>query len=278
MQNCKLIVLVTTIFLLLACPLTGSAGTFMLGAKGWYVNWESSVLDWFEQDIKADFASAGQVLSTSKENGTGYLAGPLMSYQTDNGNWSFSLAPMVFSSFSQDWQGRLSGMTMTSDVNLDRIDIDFAASYRLNPYMSVFFGYKYQDIDIALTLDYTTNFSHITSHYKLEQKTHIPSAGTGFYYTPHEKIALALQLGLLYTIPDINMTDMDGKGYYVWTRPTFGFNGEFMVNLRPIDSLIIQGGYRYQYFRLDAIQQQTLLKTESDDISHGPTLTAVWMF
>jgi len=122
------------------------------------------------------------------------------------------------------------------------------------------------------------NLQNITSHYKLEQKTHIPSAGTGFYYIPHEKIALALQLGLLYTIPDINMTDMDGKGYYVWTRPTCGFNGEFTVNLQPIDSLIIQGGYRYQYFRLDAIQQQTLLKTESDDISHGPTLTAVWMF
>ena len=264
--------------LILYFPFAAAAGTFMLGVRGWYVNWDSAVLDWFEQDLKADFAGAGRSMTTSKSSGTGYLAGPLASYQTDNGKWSFSLAPMVFSAFNQDWDGRLSGMAMTSDVDLNRIDIDLAANYRLNKYMSVFFGYKYQDINIDLTLSYNTAMGDITNDYKLEQKTHIPSAGMGFYYAVHEKIALGMQLGLLYSIPDIKMTDMDGTEYYVWTQPTIGFNGEFAVTYQPIRSLIIQLGYRYQFFRLDAIQQRTLQKTESNDISHGPTLTAVWVF
>lgn len=264
--------------ILMTYPVTANAGTYMLGTKVWFVSWESAVLDWFEQDLKVDFASTGRRLHTSKDDGAGYLAGPLMSYQTGDGNWSFSLAPMMFSTLSQDWQGIMSGMSMASDVDMDRIDIDFAANYRLNKFMSAFVGYKYQEIDIDLTLTYATNMGSITNLYKLDQKTHIPTAGASFYYMVHEKAALVLQLGLLYTIPDISMTDMDGKDYYIWTRPTFGFNGEFIVNYKPLKNLILQSGYRYQYFRLDAIQQQTFEKTESDDISHGLTLTAVWIF
>ena len=42
------------------------------------------------------------------ENGKGFLAGPLVSYQTDDRLWTVSLAFMWFSSFSQDIQGRTS--------------------------------------------------------------------------------------------------------------------------------------------------------------------------
>jgi long-subunit fatty acid transport protein len=186
---------------------------------------------------------------------------------------------MVLSSFSQDWEGYSPGMEMDSDVDLDRIDIDVSANYRLNKYMWWFFGYKYQDIDIDFTLSYDTEMGYsITNRYNLKQSVHIPTTGAGFVYSVRENIALGLQLGLLYSVPDIEMTDNDGKTYTIWTESTFGFNGEFTVNYQPIEKLIVQAGYRYQFFRLDALQPQTWQKTESDDISHGPTISAVWTF
>ena len=77
----------------------------MFGVKGWYTSWESSVLDWFEKNLIADFASRGVDLSTDIDNGSGYLAGPLVSYQSDDGKWSASLAPMVFSSIFTGLEG-----------------------------------------------------------------------------------------------------------------------------------------------------------------------------
>jgi len=267
MKKNRLLIIVILSFVCLTCPAISNAGTYMLGAKYWYTTWESSVLDWFEQDLVADFAVAGRTLTAKKDDGTGYLAGPLLSYQTDDKKWSFSLAPMFLSSFSQDWEGSSAGM-----------DMDLSANYRLNKYMWVFFGYKYQDIDIDFTLSYTTTMGSITSQYKLKQNVHIPTTGAGFVYPVHDKVALGLQLGVLYSIPDIEMTDIDGSVYTIWTKPAFGFNGEFTVNCQPIDKLIVQAGYRYQFFRLDALQPQTWQKTESNDISHGPTLSAVWVF
>lgn len=262
----------------LCYPTISEAGTFMIGVKSWHTTWESSVLDWFEKDLIADFASTGRKLNTSKDDGSGYLAGPLMSYQADNGKWSVSFAPMIISSFKQGWEGKTSGMSMDSDVNLDRVDYDIAVSYTQNEYIRLFLGYKYQDIEIDFTLSYTTMMGSITNKYKLESEVHIPTIGASFVYPVHEKVVLGSQLGLLYSVPNLKMTDSDGTTYDIWPRATFGFNGEFIINYQPLDKLIIQMGYRYQYFRLDARQPQTWEKTESDDISHGPTFSAIWVF
>lgn len=278
MAKSRLMLGVMLILVFLCYHAISEAGTFMIGVKSWHTTWESSVLDWFEKDLIADFASAGRTLYTWKDDGSGYLAGPLISYQTDDGKWSVSFAPMIISSFKQDWEGTAAGMSMDSDVDLDRIDYDIAVRYTLNKDIWLFLGYKYQDIDIDFTLSYTTMMGSITNRYKLESEVHIPTIGAGFVYPVHEKVVLGSQLGLLYSVPELKMTDNDGITYDIWPRATFGLNGEFTINYQPLDKLIFQMGYRYQYFRLDARQPQTWEKTESDDISQGPTFSAIWIF
>ncbi len=81
----------------------------MLGAKYWYAAWDSAVLDWFEKEVGIGFLANGLTLESDLDMGSGFLAGPLLGYQSDDGIWSVSLAPMVFSSFSQDWEGKLAG-------------------------------------------------------------------------------------------------------------------------------------------------------------------------
>jgi long-subunit fatty acid transport protein len=235
-------------------------------------------LDWFEKDLISDFARAGRTLQTSKDDGSGYLAGPLMSYQTDGGKWSVSFAPMFLSSFSQDWGGSLAGMEMNADLDLERIDYDLAVSYALNKDFWIYFGHKYQEIEIDFVLSYETMMGSITNKYKLESEVHMPTAGAGYVYLVSDKIALSAQLGLLYSVPDLKMTDNDGTVYDIWPRATFGFNSEVTMNYQPLNKVIIQAGYRYQYFRLDARQPDTWNKTESDDITHGLTLSGVWIF
>ena len=100
-------------------PVTSKAGTFMVGAKYWYANWDSAILDWFEKDIGGGFKALGVELRSDIDTGSGYLAGPLLGYQTDDGSLAVSLAPMLFSSFSQDWtgQGRQIGFVYDEEGN-----------------------------------------------------------------------------------------------------------------------------------------------------------------
>lgn len=262
----------------LTTPIISEAGGFNLGVKGWYTIWDSAVLDWFEKNLITDLASLGRTIDASKDSGSGYLLGPLISYQTNDGKWSASLAAMVFSSFSQDWDGSAAGMDMDADVDLERYDIDLALSYSLNKYMWLFIGYKYQDMNMDFRLTYTATMGTITNEYKLESSVHIPTGGVGFVYPITDKLALGLQLGLLYTIPDLTMIDNDGTTYDIWPRGDFGFNGEFNINYRLIDHLIFQLGFRYQHFQLEARMPETWEKIESDDITYGPTLSAIWVF
>jgi long-subunit fatty acid transport protein len=277
MRKTRFMTGIVFVLLLIHTPVPSEAGTFMFGVKAWYTAWDSSVLDWFEKNLIADFAATGRTISTDKDDGSGYLAGPLISYQSDNGKWSASFAPMVFSSFSQNWEGSVAGMDMDADVDLERTDIDLAVSYSFNKHAWVFWGYKYQSMDIDFTLSYNTMMGSITNEYKLESEVHIPTVGTGFVYPVSNKVALSTQLGLLYSIPTLEMTDSDGTNYDIWTKGTVGFNGELTVNYQPTGDLIFQLGYRYQYFRLDAKEPDSE-KTESDDITHGPSISAVWVF
>jgi len=135
-------------------------------------------------------------------------------------------------------------------------------------------------MEIDFKLSYDTLMGSITNKYKIESKVHIPTIGTGFVYPVSDKLALSTQLGLLYSIPTLEMTDNDDEKHDIWTDGTVGFNGEFTLNYQPTGNLIFQLGYRYQYFRLDAdaLDDQYSGKTESDDITHGPIISAVWVF
>lgn len=250
----------------------------MVGLKGWYASWDSAVLDWFEQDLAAGFAENGVNLQADSDSGDGYLLGPLVSYQTEGGKWSFSLAVMGISDFSQDWNGSASGMVLDSNLDLERFDVDFAANYTVHQYVKVFFGLKYQQTEMDFTLRYDTLMDRRVFDYKLKADAYMPTAGIGLAYPIHEKFALGLQLGVLYTDIDLEITDEEGVTFDIYPQSTWGFNGEVTLNYQPMDHLILQLGYRYQIWQLEARRPQSWEKIVSDDITHGVTGTIVYLF
>ena len=260
------------------CPVASEAGSWMIGVKGWYATWDSAVLDWFEQDLAAGFRENGIDLQADSDPGDGYLIGPVVSYQKEGSKWSFSGAFMGISDFSQDWDGSAPGMDIDSSLDLDRFDFDLAANYTLHKYVKVFVGFKYQKTEMDFTLRYDTLMAQRVFDYKLEADTYMPTAGIGLAYPIHEKFALGLQLGVLYADIDLEITDEEGDTFDIWPQSTWGFNGEVTLSYQPKEDLILQIGYRYQIWQLEARRPQSLEEIVSDDITHGVTGLVVYLF
>ncbi len=284
----KAILVIVMISVILAFPPAhANAGTFTVGAKSWYAYWDSAVLDWFEKDIGAGFIATGVTLSSSVDKGKGYLAGPVFGYQTDDKTWSFSLAAMAFSDFSQDWHGTAGTMNLTTNIDTTRRDFDFAATYSLArhqdawsflQYCRVFLGYKFQTVNYDLTLHYDTAMGSRTYNYKLDAKVHMPTVGAGIAYPIRENIVLGLQAGVGLALIDLNMTDPDGVEFAIDPKYSLSFNTEANLNFVPLKNLIVQAGFRYQEWYLKARSPQRWEKTESKDVTYGPTLTVVYAF
>ena len=260
------------------CPIVSGAGSWMVGVKGWYASWDSAVLDWFEQDLAAGFAENGINLQADSDPGDGYLIGPVVSYQKEGSKWSFSAAFMGISDFSQDWNGSAPGMNIDSNLDLERYDFDLAANYTVHQYVKVFFGLKYQKTEMDFTLRYDALMNPRVFNYKLEADTYMPTAGVGLAYPINEKFALGLQLGVLYTDIDLEITDEEGVTFDIWPKSTWGFNGEITLNYQPTNHWILQLGYRYQIWQLEARRPQNLEIIVSDDITHGVTGLIVYLF
>jgi len=277
----NLIILAIFSFLIFIDITSLHAGQFMLGVKGWYTSWDSSILDWFEQDIALDFRNRRLTLQADNDPGTGYLSGPLFGYQTDNGKWSFSFAPMVISSFSQDWKGTAGSMALNSNVDLERQDYDLSVNYTLSKFIKVYAGWKLQIMEMDFSLSYVTPARPQEFRYKVESMVHMPTIGIGAIYPVHEKVVIGLQLGILYAVPDLEITDQDDYTRNLWPQPSFGYNIEPNVTFQPLERLIFQLGYRYQVFSLETVNivdGDTLSKWDSYDITHGVTLTGVYVF
>lgn len=267
---------------------TSEAGTFMIGAKYWYAEWDSAVLEWFEKDIGAGFKEMGLTLDSDIDRGSGYLAGPLLGYQTDDGTWAISLAAMAFSHFSQDWTGNVGSMALGTDVDTDRKDFDFAVSYSLSKYQDklsllkyskIFAGYKYQIVDYDLELSYSTLMGLRRFDYKLDAAVHMPTVGVGFVYPVSDKLVLGLQAGVGLALIDLEMKDPDGETFDISPDASITYNGELALTLLPpIKNLLIQLGFRAQVWYLKARSPTWWEETESKDFTWGPTISAVYTF
>lgn len=288
MKTVSLKIFMLTMLLMFSVATAARAGTWMLGLKGWYTAWDSSVIGWYEKNTEALFATNGVPIDVKKETGTGYLAGPVLGFQTDDGQWSFSLAAMVFSQFNQSVD--IDGGDMEvfeTDVQLERQDFDVVATYSLFEYgdsfflfkyQNLFFGCKYQLADMDLDITFDTLGSVKVAPHEIKQAVLMPTIGTGFSFPLWRKTAAGLQLGLLYVIPDVEFKNDDGT-HNIWTEPSFGFNGEITFSYLPFNSLVLQLGYRYQAFSLTAgFLDNPDAETESPDITQGLTLTAVYLF
>lgn len=285
-HSCKLKLLVACLLMLI--PTTAWGGKFMLGAKYWYAYWDSAVLDWFEKDVGVGFAANGLTLSSDIDTGTGFLAGPLLGYQSDDGIWSVSLAPMVFSDFSQDWSGKAGVMGVTTNIHTDRMDIDVAGTVALSnfadksnifKYLKIYAGYKYQDVNYDLSLTYDTPLMGAQKFdYDLEAKVHMPTVGVGLVYPVHDKVALGLQAGVGLALIDLELGNPDGSSFDISPSASITYNGEATASYLVTENLILQLGFRAQLWYLKARSPQRWEETESEDWTYGLTATVVYVF
>jgi hypothetical protein len=252
-------------------------GTYFTGVKAWYASWDSAILDWFEEDLANSFMENRLPLTADSDPGDGYLAGPLFGYLTDDGKWSFSFAPMVISDFSQDWHGTAGPMRLNTEVELTRHDFDFAASMKLSDHYKIFFGYKYQDMKMDFDLSYDIMGDAQNFSYRIESQIHIPTVGVSGVYQLGSSFVVGGQAGLLYTFPTMEITSDDTT---TDIRPwnSFGFNLEASLTYRPVTDFLFQAGYRYQLFEFEAMAPGSYEETSSYDITHGVTLTGVYLF
>jgi hypothetical protein len=274
----KKLIIIYIIGILYLFPLNTTAGTYITGMKYWEAKWDSAILDWFEEDIAISFEENRLQFSGHKSTGDGYLAGPLIGYQTDDQKWSFSFAPMVFSSFDQDWSGAAGPMALNTKVDLERMDFDFAASYTLSKYLRVYAGYKYQDMNMDFILSYGTTMGNYTLDYDVESTVHMPTIGLGGVYPVHEKAVLGLQAGLLYCIPHLEVKEASFGTENIKPWPELGFNVEGSITYKPFKDFIFQAGYRYQTFKLTARGPGRMNVSTSYDVTYGLTLSVLYVF
>ena len=264
---------------LLLQPATSLAGTFIVGAKGWYTIWDSGILDWLEKDIGLSFQQNRVQFRADRDPGNGFLAGPLLGYLTDDGKWSVSVVPMVFSNFSQDWNGTASAMTLQGDAELTRRDYDLAVTYKLSDHFKAFAGYKFQDMDLKFILVTTTILGSQTDTFDVEATAHIPSFGFGVALPlARERVVVGGQAGVLLPMMDLKVTDQNGVTEDILPHPGLGFNAEATLTWQPVERMILQLGYRYQVFEFEARGPGRTETITSRDITHGPTLSLAYAF
>ena len=255
------------------------SGTFFVGTKFWYTSWESGILDWIGKEISAQMNANNWNVISDAESGTGYLAGPLLGYQSTDGLWSVSLAPMVLSSFSQelDLMVEQIGFTFDTKVDTTRYDYDLAAAYSLArwndmipflEYCRVFAGYKYQIVNMDIYVRASGGIPVDAQKTTFDYKVNMPTVGLGMTYPITHKIAAGVQGGVGIAFFD---TPAD-------TDSSTTLNAEASLSYVPIDKMIIQLGYRYQEWEYNPSAPEYPVDSSSKEINSGPIVTVVYTF
>jgi hypothetical protein len=302
----KLLIALTVVFALILIPALSEAGTLMIGIKGWAALWDSAVGETFSKSADNEIEewlkdplggnNNDARLSSDLKLGMGALVGPMLSYQTDDKLWSFSLALMHFGSFSQEADVKASTQTTAVDpyedldakyiLELNRKEYDLAVTRSLTGNLKVFVGYKHQITEQKFKgEDPDGNEFDI---YEVDVTIKMPTAGIGYIHPLSDRLFLGIQLGLLYVMPTVEYTDKfsDDAGNYSiegdpvdgeqWEKDfdkTFGFNGEASLSYLIGESVIVQAGYRYQQIRIKMGE----FDFDEWDTFHGVTLSAVYL-
>ncbi len=303
----KLLVAFTIVFAFALFPAPSDAGTLMIGVKGWAALWDSAVGETFsksadneiEEWLKDAVDGEGNNdarLSSDLKLGMGALVGPMLSYQTDDKLWSFSLALMHFGYFSQEADVKASTQTAALDpyedvdakyiLELNRREYDLAVTRSLTGNLKVFVGYKHQITEQKFKAeDPDGNEFDI---YEVDVTIKMPTAGIGYIHPLSDRLFLGIQFGVLYVMPTVEFTDKfsDDTGNYspygdpvdgeTWEKDfdkTFGFNGEASISYLIGESVIVQAGYRYQQIRIKMGE----FDFDEWDSFHGVTLSALYL-
>jgi len=270
----KIIVHVLSILLILfviSVKSDAQAGTVMIGAKAWYLEWDSAfdkaIADALVKELNN--TNPSQKWSANVKPGTGFLAGPLLGYQTDDNKWSFSSAFMFVNSFQtkSEWsESNVYHSVVGTKTTMDRKDIDLSVSYLLLDFMKVFAGFKY------VTANYDVNFeSDGSDFYNAKMTSKIPTAGIAVATSISENLVIGLQVGVMYIIPSYKM-----DGETVKADNSYGFTVEPNISYTITENFMIQLGIRYQIYNVKFTEPGWSV-TKNDRLLGG-TVSAVYLW
>jgi hypothetical protein len=244
------------------------AGTVMVGAKMWYAQWASApdkaVAEVLANSSGIQTAYPGTTATVNP--GSGFMAGPVLGYQTDDHKWSISSAFMVFNSFSQktDWNFGGAGSLKTK-TSMNRSDIDLSVSYLLIDWLKIYAGYKYTASTYKVTFDDGSDF------YKITYTANIPTAGVAVAFPITERITIGAQAGILYVMPSYKWDAEKLK-----TDKSIGYNIEPNISILLTENFMMQFGIRYQIYNVK-FTDPAFDMTKNDEFL-GVTLAGIFLW
>ncbi|NMB65605.1 MAG: hypothetical protein GYA16_12135 [Spirochaetes bacterium] len=182
-----------------------SFATIMIGAKGGYFFWRPML-----KDSGADWAS-------SVENGSGILAGPVISLSLSD-DLALTIAGL-FGNQSSNWD--VNGTEGSNNIhgqytfNAKRYDIDSAINYTLTPNIKIFAGYKYQYFNVDFK-QFKVGYTNVIDFSSIEKVTyespsHGPAVGIGLGTALNESYFITGNLSFIYFIQSSIDIKMNGK-------------------------------------------------------------------
>jgi hypothetical protein len=270
----KLLTVLAMIFAITAGSFTTASATdFLIGAKGGYFVWDPYL------------KRSGSSMFDSMENGNGQLYGPVFSllFTSDlslsvSGLFGQQSANWIETDFSQGTSSSLKTASYSMDIT--RVDIDTALSYRLTENFKLIAGYKYQLFDMTIenvSFNRNTSTGVTTGGYEkneIKMPFHGPALGLGFSAPVGEKFFFAGNLSALYMWGkfDFNSTEYyyntsdgnkhfstgAGEGMNNVTMRTRGINCEPTVGASIGEGLpIVTLGIRFQWSQTKFINMPT---------------------
>jgi len=280
------------------CALPSFAADLMLGAKAGYFVWDPYI-----KEFKGTFIS-------DMDRGSGFLYGPVMSVSFSP-DVTFSVSGL-FGEQSTHWyspdqlttvggggQYYISG---TYYVEMERIDVDSALSFRLTEKMKVFAGYKYQR---GLLEMYSTERRYdplggddkvYDSYMKIDIPAHGPALGLGVSQPLGSQFFAAANLSGLYMFNLGKIKEQEYKEYLAGTElqltgidygtpvslkaEQVGFNFEPAVGgLFDSAGIVVTLGARLQYTWIKFKDPADFMPDGwSPDIQYGVYLTVLYSF
>jgi len=273
-------ILITAAALFTAGPV--SSATWYAGASAWAMLWDPGALRQYQSALHD---SSTDITEINREFAKGTMAGPVLGFRSQNKKWRVRASYLAWGSFNQDMRAQgydsinTQDFTVDFDISLARGEFRGSVSYAPSAFIRFFAGYTHQYYTLELESSYTDGAFSSTWRQEYNAVVYMPAAGVVLCRDLPNGIFLDLRLGIIYTIPSIDVTMYDiNTGNSTGKRSLRadsgpGFTSEAAAGFRVIRHVLIRAGYRFESFRYRLKEGGT-----TGDTTQGVTLSASLIF
>jgi len=295
MKKCKMSI-PAAIILLIFTVIQGNekklyAGTINGGGKFLYAEWDSAVSQLFEDVLDDIVENDIQPLvgiplyySASYEQGSGYMAGAILGYETEDGKWLFDAEFLLLNSFEQDASvsARAGSIPVKTRVNIemDRKEININACYFFNKYFNAFLGYKYETYNLKAEVNLALLSSIIPEEllkYEYGSNLHLvlPGIGGTLPFGNDEQYKLGINMGTLAGRPKLKDKI---RGEHIEIKGKFGLIVEIYGSVKLAEHFNIRTAYGYETYTAEISMKDRNIKKDVSETFKGFNLEAVYIF